>query len=608
METKRYILFTLATMVVVVNGHAIAGVFPTLCLENQDPGPCLAFIPSYYYNPSSKSCDCFVYGGCEGNANRFHTLEQCMDTCSVVPSQQKNTINCDKILKTSNPLAERRRPTQFGPQIQHGTHSQLEIRQTPNFCLEHTDPGPCRAIIPSFYYNPKTKACDCFVYGGCGGNGNNFHNLRRCMESCGVATSHQKNTASCTNLLGESNPLAKREVVDQSGSQILQTLEPQQKSQQKSKPKQETQLTSEHKQESQQTTELPKETQRTTEPQQETQQTTELPKETQQTTEPQQDTQQMSEPQQETQQTTEPQQETQQMSESEQESQQTTELSKETQQMTELPKETQQTTVLQQETQQMSEAKQESQQMTELQQETQQTTELPNETQQTTEPKQESQQMTEPQQETQQTTEPPQETQQMTKPEQQSQQATELPKESQQMTEPQQETQQVPNLCFDPPVTGLCRAHFPHFYFNSETQTCDCFVYGGCGGNDNKFSTLEECLTTCGGQPSQQHNTESCDKIHGSQNPLVNREPLVNVTLLPETQQMIQETQEPQQLTQETQEPQQLTQETQEPQQLTQETQEPQQLTQETQEPQQLTQETQEPQISRAQEWVRLRR
>lgn len=29
--------------------------------------------------------------------------------------------------------------------------------------------GPCRAMFPSFYFNPSTNRCEEFIYGGCNG-------------------------------------------------------------------------------------------------------------------------------------------------------------------------------------------------------------------------------------------------------------------------------------------------------------------------------------------------------------------------------------------------------------------------------------------------------
>ncbi|UJR19021.1 hypothetical protein I4U23_022151 [Adineta vaga] len=48
------------------------------------------------------------------------------------------------------------------------------------------------------------------------------------------------------------------------------------------------------------------------------------------------------------------------------------------------------------------------------------------------------------------------------------------------------------------PVSGLCHAFFEMFYFDSTTKQCKKFVYGGCGGNQNRFKTFEQCMKVCG--------------------------------------------------------------------------------------------------------------
>uniref|UniRef100_G3MS35 BPTI/Kunitz inhibitor domain-containing protein n=1 Tax=Amblyomma maculatum TaxID=34609 RepID=G3MS35_AMBMU len=55
-----------------------------------------------------------------------------------------------------------------------------------------------------------------------------------------------------------------------------------------------------------------------------------------------------------------------------------------------------------------------------------------------------------------------------------------------------------PRQCFLPPVQGTCRGYFPSFYFDSRSGSCRQFIYGGCGGNANRFSSVRECRRVCG--------------------------------------------------------------------------------------------------------------
>ncbi|XP_038652369.1 carboxypeptidase inhibitor SmCI-like [Scyliorhinus canicula] len=57
--------------------------------------------------------------------------------------------------------------------------------------------------------------------------------------------------------------------------------------------------------------------------------------------------------------------------------------------------------------------------------------------------------------------------------------------------------------CSLPRVVGRCRGSFIRFYYNQNTQACEQFTYGGCGGNANNFETMTACQTNC--QPAYNH-------------------------------------------------------------------------------------------------------
>uniref|UniRef100_A0A672H640 BPTI/Kunitz inhibitor domain-containing protein n=1 Tax=Salarias fasciatus TaxID=181472 RepID=A0A672H640_SALFA len=63
-----------------------------ICSATPDPGPCRAAFPMYYYDGASATCQSFLYGGCQGNANRFGTEEECLSRCS---SEGKRTSEAD---------------------------------------------------------------------------------------------------------------------------------------------------------------------------------------------------------------------------------------------------------------------------------------------------------------------------------------------------------------------------------------------------------------------------------------------------------------------------------------------------------------------------------
>uniref|UniRef100_UPI0009B35656 tissue factor pathway inhibitor a n=1 Tax=Monopterus albus TaxID=43700 RepID=UPI0009B35656 len=52
-------------------------------------------------------------------------------------------------------------------------------------------------------------------------------------------------------------------------------------------------------------------------------------------------------------------------------------------------------------------------------------------------------------------------------------------------------------LCSQKDDPGPCKAIKERFFFNINTGTCEQFEYGGCGGNANNFETLKACEETC---------------------------------------------------------------------------------------------------------------
>ncbi|KZS10461.1 putative Protein ACP24A4 [Daphnia magna] len=108
------------------------------CSQPAETGHCRALFPRYFYNSSSKACEEFIYGGCEGNENNFESLQECSQHCE--------------------------RPV--------------------NVCELPKEPGMCRASFPRWAYNPETQQCEKFSFGGCGGNANNFYSYQQCASRC----------------------------------------------------------------------------------------------------------------------------------------------------------------------------------------------------------------------------------------------------------------------------------------------------------------------------------------------------------------------------------------------------------------------------------------
>uniref|UniRef100_A0ABM5EPT0 Carboxypeptidase inhibitor SmCI-like n=1 Tax=Pogona vitticeps TaxID=103695 RepID=A0ABM5EPT0_9SAUR len=55
----------------------------------------------------------------------------------------------------------------------------------------------------------------------------------------------------------------------------------------------------------------------------------------------------------------------------------------------------------------------------------------------------------------------------------------------------------MPEKCGLPPKYGRCKESFQNFYYDPKTILCRTFIYSGCGGNENNFPNLLECLYGC---------------------------------------------------------------------------------------------------------------
>ncbi|KAJ8338608.1 hypothetical protein SKAU_G00353940, partial [Synaphobranchus kaupii] len=52
-------------------------------------------------------------------------------------------------------------------------------------CWEQADSGPCSGSTPRWHFDREEGRCASFLYGGCGGNRNNFESEEYCLSVCG---------------------------------------------------------------------------------------------------------------------------------------------------------------------------------------------------------------------------------------------------------------------------------------------------------------------------------------------------------------------------------------------------------------------------------------
>ncbi|XP_076328129.1 uncharacterized protein LOC143234563 isoform X6 [Tachypleus tridentatus] len=185
-----------------------------ICLMPGERGPCDEYVRRYYYIPSHQRCACFVYGGCGGNANNFETREKCEARC---------VRDICQLPREHGPCHESIQRYHYSPSHQScvsftyggcgGNANNFETREecetrcgraNPNtdICQLPREHGPCHESIQRYHYSPSHQSCVSFIYGGCGGNANNFETREECETRCGRAN---PNTDICL-MPGEHGP------------------------------------------------------------------------------------------------------------------------------------------------------------------------------------------------------------------------------------------------------------------------------------------------------------------------------------------------------------------------------------------------------------------
>ncbi|XP_043242907.1 actinia tenebrosa protease inhibitors-like [Amphibalanus amphitrite] len=141
------------------------------CRQLLKVGPCEALVPRWYFSAKQGRCLKFNWGGCDPNGNNFESLKDCEKQCCASGCANR----CLKFY--------------WGGCAPNGNNFRTlsECRQRcgagrPKLCRLPKVVGPCLAAIPRYYFNGKR--CAQFIYGGCGGNANNFRTVGECRKTC----------------------------------------------------------------------------------------------------------------------------------------------------------------------------------------------------------------------------------------------------------------------------------------------------------------------------------------------------------------------------------------------------------------------------------------
>ncbi|XP_015275687.1 PREDICTED: tissue factor pathway inhibitor 2 isoform X2 [Gekko japonicus] len=180
-----------------------------ICLQPPLKGPCRAIHERWFYDRYTQTCEKFTYGGCEGNANNFLSEEDCEKTCWMIRKVPKicrlesDEGMCRALIpkyffNLSSMACEK---FYYGGCL--GNDNRFDSKDScmdfclpqtngPSFCYSPKDEGTCSGSVTRFYYNRKTKTCEKFIYTGCGGNENNFARMKDCIKICKKAGKKSK--------------------------------------------------------------------------------------------------------------------------------------------------------------------------------------------------------------------------------------------------------------------------------------------------------------------------------------------------------------------------------------------------------------------------------
>ncbi|XP_039471044.1 papilin-like isoform X1 [Oreochromis aureus] len=174
------------------------------CLLKRTEGGCNGNCVKYYYDSRDEKCKEFIWTGCFGNGNRFHDYNSCNSTCSGV--KDKCYLPPDEGRGSSFNFAVYYDSTkdQCSPFIYKGEGGNDNRFENEAECMRNCSPnaeniypmdaskacllkraeGGCNGNCVKYYYDSSDKKCKEFIWTGCSGNGNRFHDYNSCNSTC----------------------------------------------------------------------------------------------------------------------------------------------------------------------------------------------------------------------------------------------------------------------------------------------------------------------------------------------------------------------------------------------------------------------------------------
>uniref|UniRef100_A0A669CYK4 BPTI/Kunitz inhibitor domain-containing protein n=1 Tax=Oreochromis niloticus TaxID=8128 RepID=A0A669CYK4_ORENI len=179
------------------------------CLLPPDVGQGTSFTFAVHYDVNKDQCTPFLYNGQGGNANRFENERECMRNCSpnaenIYPMDgctlEKAEGECNgKYLRYYYDSIDKK--YQCSPFIYKGEGGNANRFENEAECMRNCSPnaeniypmdacllkrteGGCNGNCVKYYYDSRDEKCKEFIWTGCFGNGNRFHDYNSCNSTC----------------------------------------------------------------------------------------------------------------------------------------------------------------------------------------------------------------------------------------------------------------------------------------------------------------------------------------------------------------------------------------------------------------------------------------
>ncbi|XP_047512899.1 papilin-like isoform X1 [Pieris napi] len=179
------------------NNTVILNINEDECNLSLERGSCAGNFIRWGYDPNSRRCSQFIWGGCGGNTNRFNSEAACMHRCNPPGALQAECIlpqeagNCTEkrpvwsFSQTSNKCVPFHYTGCGGNVNRFNSEKECASacpKQKEDICTLPLLYEKCDHCDPRWFYDMTTRRCRIFF--GNGRNANNFDNKETCMNQC----------------------------------------------------------------------------------------------------------------------------------------------------------------------------------------------------------------------------------------------------------------------------------------------------------------------------------------------------------------------------------------------------------------------------------------